>query len=509
MTIPDQYPSTTADVTKSHFARIRHRIHRRMSRLHARIPYLRKLPLAAILIIALLIVVNLVVWAICGIILVYHTELLSTAALSYSLGLRHALDADHISAIDLMTRRLIATGQRPVTVGTFFSLGHSTIVIVTSIVVAATAAGVSNRFDSFGNVGGIIGTSVSAAFLILLGIMNAYILYKLVVQIRKVIRMQPDQAAEEAWKIEGGGVLFRLLKRMFKLIDRPWKMYPLGVLFGLGFDTSSEIALLGISSIEATRGTSIWLILIFPILFTSGMCLVDTTDGALMMSLYVAPMGMGGDDKKDDEAGERENVTVTTQPVALEDVERPPSQPTTVARTHSRVKDPLTFLYYSIVLTSLTVVCAIVIGLLQLLSLILNTAHPTGRFWDGVEMAGEYYEVIGGAICGSFIVFGGISVLCYRPWKRWVQRERARLRAQGEMDNDASARSPPYRDEDDGITMESGRLDGEGGLYADHGDVEEWVDGDGKPSSSSKQKIAANAYDSGRSGPAGAASSGK
>ncbi|KAK5045176.1 hypothetical protein LTR84_009509 [Exophiala bonariae] len=492
-----------------------------MSRLHSRIPYLRKLPLAAILIILLLILVNLIVWAACGIVLAYHTNLLSTAALSYTLGLRHALDADHISAIDLMTRRLIATGQRPVTVGTFFSLGHSTIVIVTSIVVAATAAGVSSRFDSFGNVGGIIGTSVSAAFLILLGIMNAYILYKLIVQIQKVIRMQPDQAAEEAWKIEGGGVLFRVLKRMFKLIDRPWKMYPLGVLFGLGFDTSSEIALLGISSIEATRGTSIWLILIFPILFTAGMCLVDTTDGALMMSLYVAPMGMGGDDKKDTPPGPAtDDITVTTQPVPLSDVDvdLPPTQSTTTTGTdrdtdrqiRPRIKDPLTFLYYSIVLTSLTVVCAIVIGMLQLLSLILNTAHPTGRFWDGVETAGEYYEVIGGAICGSFVVFGGLSVLCYRPWKRWVQRKRAQLRAEGELFGvDVGVAGPPYRDHVDGD---------EGGAAvarerrAAEVVVDAWDHTDGKPSSASESRaqttrVPGKAYDSGSAGRSGAAAS--
>jgi nickel/cobalt transporter (NiCoT) family protein len=386
------------------------------------------------------------VWAICGLILSSHTHLLSTAALAYTLGLRHALDADHISAIDLMTRRLIATGQRPVTVGTFFSLGHSTIVVITSIVVAATAAGIAGRFDSFGTVGGIIGTSVSAAFLILLGIMNAYILYKLVVQIRKIIRLQPDQEGEEAWKIEGGGCFFRVLKRMFKLIDRPWKMYPLGVLFGMGFDTSSEIALLGISSIQGAKGTSIWLILIFPVLFTAGMCLVDTTDGALMMSLYVAPMGMGGNDSKDatadaEEDADVQNVTASTEPLILTDVENTanpyqqphpaaaalPAGPTTTLRP--AVKDPLTFLYYSIVLTTLTVICAIVIGIIQLLSLILNVASPHGRFWDGVAKAGDYYEVIGGAICGSFVLFGGLSVLCYKPWRRWVDQERARLRS--------------------------------------------------------------------------------
>jgi high-affinity nickel-transport protein len=473
---------------KAYYNSRQQRVHGRLSRWHARVPYLRRLPLRAILVIAFLILVNLVVWAICGLILSSHTHLLSTAALAYTLGLRHALDADHISAIDLMTRRLIATGQRPVTVGTFFSLGHSTIVIITSIVVAATAAGIAGRFDSFGTVGGIIGTSVSAAFLILLGIMNAYILYKLVVQIRKVIRLQPEQEGEEAWKIEGGGCFFRVLKRMFKLIDRPWKMYPLGVLFGMGFDTSSEIALLGISSIQGAKGTSFWLILIFPVLFTAGMCLVDTTDGALMMSLYVAPMGMGGGDDKKDSSDDRDQqpdtytytdadpdiVTATTEPLILDDVERsaagaaanpytrphpaaaatfPPSSSSAdreAPQLRPGVKDPLTFLYYSIVLTSLTVVCAIIIGILQLLSLILNVATPTGRFWDGVATAGDYYEVIGGAICGSFVVFGALSVLCYKRWRAWVERERARLRARaGAVETDTNTNPGGESIEDD------------------------------------------------------------
>src|SRR5690242_14792208 len=166
-----------------------------------------------------------------------------------------------------MTRRLIAAGQRPVTVGMFFSLGHSTIVIITSLVVAGTAAAVSTKFGSFERIGGIICTSVFAAFLLLLGIMNIYILYRLVVQMRKILASEPGQEHEE-FKIQGGGCLFPVLQKLFKLVDQPWKMYPLGVLFGLGFDTSSEIAILGISSIQATRGTSIWLILIFPILFT-------------------------------------------------------------------------------------------------------------------------------------------------------------------------------------------------------------------------------------------------
>ncbi|KAK4945702.1 hypothetical protein LTR10_015050 [Elasticomyces elasticus] len=465
------------------------RAHTRLSTLHSQTPYLRRLPLAAILIITLLIIINLVVWAICGLILTAHTRLLSTAALAYTLGLRHALDADHISAIDLMTRRLIATGQRPVTVGTFFSLGHSTIVVVTSIVVAATAAGVSKRFNGFSNIGGIIGSSVSAAFLILLGLMNAYILYRLVLQIRKVIRLRPHEEAAEAWKIEGAGCLFRVLKSAFRLIDRPWKMYPLGVLFGLGFDTSSEIALLGISSIQGAKGTSMWLILVFPVLFTAGMCLVDTIDGALMMSLYVAPMGMtSGDDKKPqpqsrdqrdesvaadvDVPTDTDRITPSMDGVVDMDVEqRAPSQQD-AEQPAPRVKDPLTFLYYSIVLTTLTVICAIIIGIIQLLTMILNVATPKGKFWDGVEVAGDNYEIIGGSICASFVVFGGISVLCYKPWGRWVDRERQRLWA--DMADDAGVASgntmpgSSYRDD-----MPQGT---EGLALSQHGDAEELVE---------------------------------
>ena len=139
-----------------------------------------------------------------------------------------------------------------------------------SIVVAATAGALEKRFDGFSNVGGIIGTSVSAAFLIFLGIGNAWILCILVKQLSNVLaepeQFTPDPTA--GLNLEGGGVLIRVFKRVFKLIDRPWKMYPLGILFGMGFDTSSEIAVLGIASIQGAKGTSLWLILIFPVLFT-------------------------------------------------------------------------------------------------------------------------------------------------------------------------------------------------------------------------------------------------
>ena len=317
--------------------------------LHGQTPVVRKIPFRVVTTITILILVNAVVWAVVGIVLHFHPALISTAVLSWILGLRHALDADHIAAIDLMTRRLIASGKKPVTVGMFFSLGHSTIVIVTSIIVAATSSAISKRFDAFSRVGGIIGSSVSAAFLLLLGIMNLYIFIRLIRQLRTLISTPAGEEPE--FEFQGGGCLFHLLKRLFRLIDRPWKMYPLGVLFGLGFDTSSEIALLGIASIQAARGTSIWLILIFPLLFTAGMCLLDTTDGALMMSLYTSA---------------------------------------TLAR------DQIAVAYYSIVLTAVTVVVALFIGIVQFLVLADAVAtNPEGPFWQGVEALGDRYDIVG------------------------------------------------------------------------------------------------------------------
>lgn len=244
---------------------------------------LRALPPAVVRQIGFLIVINLIIWAAIGVVLRLFPKLISSAVLSYTLGLRHALDADHISAIDLMTRRLIASGQRPVSVGTWFSLGHSTIVVITCIVVAATSGALRQRFDGFQRVGNIIGTSVSAAFLLILCAGNSWVLYRLVKRLQELLRKQREESIRESDEVgvaqeedvaagqldlEGAGFLARLFRNLFRIVDRPWKMYPLGVMFGLGFDTSSEIAILGIASIQGATGTSLWLILIFPVLFT-------------------------------------------------------------------------------------------------------------------------------------------------------------------------------------------------------------------------------------------------
>ncbi|KAL7943405.1 high-affinity nickel-transport domain-containing protein [Trichoderma barbatum] len=374
--------------------------------------FLHAIPSNSIRIIAILITVNALVWIAVAIVLRYHPALISPAALSYVLGLRHALDADHISAIDLMTRRLIASGQRPATVGTFFSLGHSTIVIITCIVVAATSGALRERFDGFQRVGNIIGTSVSAAVLIILCLGNGWVLYKLVKRLKEVLAQRSfygdgealggeDAAAahtNDQLQLEGGGFMIRSLKVLLKTIDRPWKMYPLGVVFGLGFDTSSEIAVLGIASIQAVQGTSIWLILIFPILFTSGMCLVDSTDGALMMALYTS-------------------------------------------KAFSR--DIVAILYYSIVLTGITVVVSAFIGIIQVLSLAQNVANPTGRFWDGVSAVGDHFDIIGGSICGLFVIVGIGSVLVYGPWRRRMERRNRVVLVVGAEDVEAEREALP------------------------------------------------------------------
>jgi high-affinity nickel-transport protein len=258
-----------------------------------------------------------------------------------------------------MTRRLIAAGKRPVTVGTFFSLGHSTIVVITCIVVAATSSAAAKHFDHFSYIGGIIGSAVSAAFLVLLGMMNVYILTRLIQQLRALMRTAPGQEPEFQLLDNASGFLFRLIKRLFKVVDRPWKMYPVGVMFGLGFDTSSEVALLGISALQGSRGTSLWFILVFPFLFTSGMCLVDTVDGALMMSLYASAAGSS--------------------------------------------RDPFVVTYYSLVLTGITVVVALFIGVLQTLQLAdAVVPNAEGRFWEGAETLGDAYDIIGmfAIICG-------------------------------------------------------------------------------------------------------------
>ena len=235
---------------------------------------------------AILITLNVTGWVLAFIAFANRPILLGTALLAYTFGLRHAVDADHISAIDNVTRKLMQEGRRPVAVGFFFSLGHSTIVVALSIAIAIAADGVRHSLPGLQSAGGLIGTGVSAAFLLLVAAINAIVFADVIRAFREVRRTGVYNEHAVDGILERRGFVGRFFRPLFRLVDRSWKMYPIGVLFGLGFDTATEIGLLGIAAVEAGKGLPVYDILIFPLLFTAGMSLLDTTDGVLMLAAY-------------------------------------------------------------------------------------------------------------------------------------------------------------------------------------------------------------------------------
>ena len=194
------------------------------------------------------------------------------------------------------------------------------------------------------------------------------------------------------------------------------------MLFGLGFDTSSQVALLGISAVQSAEGRSFWLILIFPMLFTSGMCLIDTADGALMLSLYTAGAGAKVNTLSTPSQGVNEHGNSHPSVSGDNDAER---GNTALEQDHgaSGRPDSLTFLYYNVILTVLTVIVAVVIGVIQVLGLVDSVSSPPGKFWDGVRTVEDKFDVVGGAICGAFATVGIGSVVLHKRWRRWILRE--------------------------------------------------------------------------------------
>jgi high-affinity nickel-transport protein len=213
--------------------------------------------------------VNLVLWAWAGAAFAHRPELLGSALLAWLFGLRHAADADHLAAIDNVVRKLMQDGQRPRLVGLYFSLGHATVVILAAAVIAVTAS--DKALAGFAATGSIVGTLVSAVFLLLIALTNLHTLVDL-------LRGRSHHAAN--------GLLARILAPAMRLIRRPAQMYPLGFLFGLGFDTATEVGLLALAATQAAAGLSFADVLIFPALFTAGMALIDTADSILMVSAY-------------------------------------------------------------------------------------------------------------------------------------------------------------------------------------------------------------------------------
>jgi nickel/cobalt transporter (NiCoT) family protein len=321
----------------------------------------------AILTLGALAVVNLLIWAFALCTLRHFALLLGTATLAYTFGLRHALDADHISAIDNVTRKLMQDGRRPVLVGFFFSLGHSTIVVLLSVAIALTAARIQTHFPGMQRVGGLIGTSVSALFLLVIAGINLLVLRGVLRAFAGVRRGEPydDQSLDAA--MAQLGILGRIFRPVLRLVDRSWKMYPVGFLFGLGFDTATEVGVLGISAAAGTQGLPIWCILIFPLLFTAGMCLVDTADGILMLGAY----GW--------------------------------------AFVH-----PVRKLYYNMTITAVSVIIALLVGGIEILGVIGDQFKLQGPFWDAIASIGDHFGRIGVLIIGIFIVSWIASACAYR-----------------------------------------------------------------------------------------------
>ena len=316
---------------------------------------------------AVLIAANVAAWVWALAIFRHYPVLLGTALLAYSFGLRHAVDADHIAAIDNVTRKLMQDGKRPVAAGFFFSLGHSTIVVLASIAIAATATAFKDRFDALQNVGGVIGTLVSVLFLLAIAAMNVVILGTVYRTFRQVKAGAPYVDEDLNMLLAGRGLLARLFRPMFRLIRRSWHMYPLGFLFGLGFDTATEIGLLGISAAQAAQGMSIWSILVFPTLFTAGMSLVDTTDSILMLGAY----------------------------------------------GWAFVK-PIRKLYYNLTITFVSVVVAVVIGGIEALGLAGDQFGLSGPFWQAIIALNDHFGMIGYLIIAIFAVTWIAAAVIYR-----------------------------------------------------------------------------------------------
>ena len=296
-----------------------------------------------------------------------YPVLLGTALLAYGFGLRHAVDADHIAAIDNVTRKMMQDGKRPVAVGFFFSLGHSTVVVLLSVIMVLTTSALQSKFDGFKQVGGIIGTLVSAFFLFVVAVMNLFILSSTYRVFRRVQNGEPYREEDLDMILARGGLLARFFRPLFKLIQKSWHMYPLGFLFGLGFDTATEVALLGISAREASRGLPLWSILVFPALFTVGMALVDTTDGILMLGAYGWAF-----------------------------------------------LNPLRKLYYNLTVTAVSVVVALVIGGIETLGLLADHFSLDGTFWNTIRALDNNFGSLGYLIIAIFVVSLLVSLAVYR-----------------------------------------------------------------------------------------------
>ena len=293
--------------------------------------------------------------------------LFSLCIAAFVLGLRHGVDADHIVAIDNTTRKLIHEGKRPVTVGTWFSLGHSTVVVGLTVLLVLASKAVVQNSSILQGAGASIGTMVSGIFLFLIGVINGLIVLS-VYRVFQGLRQGRMNESQLNNLLENRGFLNRYFKGLFRIVQKPWQIYPIGLLFGLGFDTASEILLFAIAvgfGVTSPVGVPLWMVLVLPAMFTLGMVLVDTTDGVTMCIAY----------------------------------------------GWAFVK-PLRKIYYNLTITVISVLVAFVIGGVELLQVLSGELNLQGPFW--AWLTGLDFETIGYAIIGIFVVSWIASMAVWR-----------------------------------------------------------------------------------------------
>ena len=304
------------------------------------------------------------IWALAA----FHDRpaLLGIALLVYGLGLRHAVDADHIAAIDNVTRKLMGENKRPVSAGFFFALGHSTIVILVTAAVAG-ATTMLGTFQSFRETGGTISTVVSAVFLFAIAAMNIVVFFSVWRSYRQVRAGQSYVVDDLDILLNSRGILTRLFRPLFRLVTKSWHMFPLGFLFGLGFDTATEVAMFGLSAAQAADGVPLHAILIFPLLFAAGMSLIDTTDGVLMLRAY-----------------------------------------------DWACVEPTRHLRYNMVITLMSALVAVTIGCVEALSLAAEKLGLADGLWDMAGPHNESIKDLGFLIVGAFLFAWGLSPIIHR-----------------------------------------------------------------------------------------------
>ena len=307
-----------------------------------------------------------------------HPVIAGLAVLAYTFGLRHAFDADHISAIDNTTRKLLAEGGRPLGVGFFFSLGHSTVVLVLSVGVAVAASSVHHAIPSLSYYGGTIGAGVSGTFLWLIGLLNVVVLAGIVRIAREARRGNFDESELES-RLAERGLMSRLLGGRLRLVTRSSHMYPVGLLFGLGFDTASEVGLLAITAGAASGRLPVPGLLALPCLFAAGMSLMDTADGVFMTKAYGWAFA-----------------------------------------------SPVRKLYYNITVTSLSILVALLIGSIELAQVLSDKLGWSGGIWAWVR--GLDLGALGFVIVGLFVAAWALAFAVWR-WGRIEERWDAALGA--------------------------------------------------------------------------------